>query len=176
MSRGMRVISTALISMPAPSAIQSQESPMTMTSAATTTARSRRNTASSTDGAASVIAARRPSLRPAVFLFVLVVGMDQPVRTPGDVGERAVPAAEIELYRPHTLGSAGRVFGFVEHPAVRQHRDHAMLLVGHRITDRFAACPDDARHLDARGALGQVPVEGDRRKLRVFDGPHHDTQ
>src|SRR5262245_48772243 len=57
MSRDMRVISIALIPMPAPSTIQSQQRAMTTTSAATTTVRSRRNIASSSDGAASVIAA-----------------------------------------------------------------------------------------------------------------------
>jgi hypothetical protein len=45
-----------------------------------------------------------------------------------------------------------------------------VLQIGHRIADRLATCPDDARHLDARDALDEVPLEGDRFELRVLDG------
>ena len=43
--------------------------------------------------------------------------MNQPVRTPRDVGERAVPAVEIELYGPNPLGEAGGALGFDRHYA-----------------------------------------------------------
>jgi len=81
-----------------------------------------------------------------------------------------VPAVEIEFYRPDAFSEAGGAFGFVENPAVWQYREYAVLLVGDGIAYRLAVCPDDAWHLDARGTLGQIPVKGNRSKLRILDG------
>src|SRR5258705_5844158 len=81
-----------------------------------------------------------------------------------------MPPVKIELDRADPLREAGRAFGFMEHPTVRQHREHAMLLVGYRIADRLAGGPDNARHLNACSALCLVPFESDTRKLRVLDG------
>jgi hypothetical protein len=81
-----------------------------------------------------------------------------------------MPPVKIELDRADPLRKAGRAFGFMEHPTFRQHREHAVLLVGYRIADRLAGGPDNARHLNACRALRLVPFEGDVRELRVLDG------
>src|SRR5262245_8343123 len=118
---------------------------------------------------------RRSSARRGLFLWtgvlllVLVEGIGQPVRSPGDVGERAVLAVEIELDRSDALCDSSCVLGFVEHPSIRQHEEYALLSIGHRIADRLAGCCDDVRHVDARCALDKVPLESDRLELRVLD-------
>src|SRR5512139_3525159 len=135
MSRGMRVISMALMPMPAPVTIQSQESAMTRTSATTTTARSRRNTASNTDVASSVTAAGRPYFtRP--LRAILVRALVRPtnrrvvsvlagiVPTHAVVGERAVLAANGKrkfIWRNRMADRSPNLAGWVK-AAQRFHR------------------------------------------------------
>src|SRR5690348_501064 len=104
MSRGMRVISIALMPMPAPATIQVQASAMTTVKAPTTTARSRRNKASNIEVDSSVTASRRPHFQSALWdegwagsirpmngsVVSILAGI---VPTHAVVGERAVLAA-----------------------------------------------------------------------------------
>ena len=112
----------------------------------------------------------------AELLLVFVVAVHQALRTPGDVRHRAVPAVQVEPDRAGALGEAGDVLGLVKHPAVRQHRDHLMLLVGDRIADRLAVRAHRAGYLDAGPPLVQIPVEGDRREQRILDGLDDDRE
>jgi hypothetical protein len=76
MSRGMRVISSALTPTPAPNTIHAQDSAMTASRAAITTTWSRRSTVSSADNRAAAIVWPEPRLGSAEFLLVLLIRVD----------------------------------------------------------------------------------------------------
>src|SRR5215472_13172065 len=166
------VIATALVPVPAPSAIQIQAAATTAMRAVTTTKRSRRNTASSIVVSAAIITAVRAS-RAAELPFVVVERVEHAVLVPGDVRQRAVPAVQVEFDRPHALGKTRGVLGLVKHPAVWQHCDNPLLLVGHRVADRFAVRRYDAGDLDPRPPFLEIPFALDLGKQRMFDRLDH---
>src|SRR5688572_15167511 len=129
--------------MPAPSRIHVQERTMTVTRLATTTSRSRQSTASR-----SVRTAVVTGLWPAVLLLVFIITVDQTVRAPRDVSQGAVAPVKVKLDHAGALGKARGALGLVEHPSVGQDRDHPVLLVSHRIADRFAVRLHGGGYLD----------------------------
>src|SRR4051794_16454534 len=148
----MPVIWTAVMLMPEPSSTQAQASAITIDRPTSTTSRSRRNTASS-------MAVR---LWPAVLLLILIVAMDQSLRTPGNVSHRAMPAVQVEPDRAGTLGEAGDVLGLVKLPPPRQHRDHPVLGVGGGGAGRLAVRADCIGHLDPGTPPVQNPIQKGR--------------
>src|SRR5271166_3384258 len=158
------VISTALISMPAPATSQPHAMTRTTTSPATSAIRSRLSIASSEPAAMAAL-----GLWSAELLLVLLVAVHLAVRPPGDIRHRAMAAVQIELDRAGTLGEAGDILCLVKHPAVRYHCNDLMLHVGNWVADRLAMRADYVRHLDARSSLVQVPIEGYRCEQRILD-------
>src|SRR5215472_2612908 len=166
----MAVMSTALISMPAPVSSQPQAMARTATSPATSTTRSRCSTAS------SKLAPVPALLGPAELLLVFFVAVQEAVRAPGNVRHRTMPTVQVEPDLPGALGEAGDILGLVKHPAIRQHGDHLMLRIGDRVANRLAMCVHRWWHLDAGAPLVQVPIEGNRREQRILDGLNDDRE
>src|SRR5580692_7383026 len=116
-------------------------------SAATTTARSRRSTASSE----------------------VMASMYNAALAEMDVGELPVGVGEIDFDGAGDLRPTAPHLGDRVLEPLGQLDARLMLVAGHRIADRLAAALDHARHFETGDAALDVDLEFDRRKDRIVD-------